>query len=85
LYYGNKQTKILPNLLLIIVLFAALVYYFYRSTKLPPKNKLWAGMAKETASNRNATTSLIGWVEIKADNVEESTTIEIEKTLSQKP
>jgi hypothetical protein len=28
---------------------------FYRSTKIATQNKLWAGMAKETASNRHAT------------------------------
>ena len=88
LYYGNSELlnklKFYPiALLLIIVLFAALVYYFYRSTKIATQNKLWAGMAKETAHQIGTPlSSLIGWVEIlKADNVEESTTIEIEKDI----
>ena len=70
-------------LLLIIVLFAALVYYFYRSTKIATQNKLWAGMAKETAHQIGTPlSSLIGWVEIlKSDNVDESTTLEIEKDI----
>jgi hypothetical protein len=39
-------------------------------------------MAKETAHQIGTPLSLIGWVEIlKADNIEESTTLEIEKTL----
>ena len=52
-YYGNSallnKLKYYPiALVLIIVLFAALVYNFYRSTKMATQNKLWAGMAKET-------------------------------------
>lgn len=88
LYYGNSallnKLKYYPiALLLIIVLFAALVYYFYRSTKIATQNKLWAGMAKETAHQIGTPlSSLIGWVEIlKADNVEESITLEIEKDI----
>jgi two-component system, sporulation sensor kinase D len=88
LYYGNSallnKLKYYPvALLLIIVLFAAVVYYFYRSTKIATQNKLWAGMAKETAHQIGTPlSSLIGWVEIlKADNVEESITVEIEKDI----
>ncbi|MBU0940481.1 MAG: HAMP domain-containing histidine kinase [Bacteroidetes bacterium] len=88
LYYGNSallnKLKYYPiALLLIIVLFAALVYYFYRSTKIATQNKLWAGMAKETAHQIGTPlSSLIGWVEIlKADNVDESITKEIEKDI----
>jgi hypothetical protein len=35
--------------MLIIVLFAALVYYFYRSTKIATQNKLWLEWPKKTA------------------------------------
>jgi two-component system, sporulation sensor kinase D len=47
------------------------------------QNKLWAGMAKETAHQIGTPlSSLIGWLEIlKLDNVDESTTIEIEKDI----
>jgi signal transduction histidine kinase len=70
-------------LLLIIVLFGALVYNFYKSTKMATQNKLWAGMAKETAHQIGTPlSSLIGWVELlKAENVDESTTLEIEKDI----
>lgn len=88
LYYGNSallnKLKYYPiALLLIIVLFSALVYYFYRSTKNATQNKLWAGMAKETAHQIGTPlSSLIGWVEIlKVDNVAESITSEIEKDI----
>ncbi|WP_188048926.1 PAS domain-containing sensor histidine kinase [Flavobacterium sp. GP15] len=88
LYYGNSsllnKLKYYPvALVLIIVLFGGLVYNFYRSTKMATQNKLWAGMAKETAHQIGTPlSSLIGWVEIlKSEAVEESTTIEIEKDI----
>ena len=88
LYYGNSallnKLKYYPiALVLIIVLFAGLVYNFYRSTKMATQNKLWAGMAKETAHQIGTPlSSLIGWVEIlKADDVPESTIVEIEKDI----
>lgn len=89
LYYGNSsllnKLKYYPiTLLLIIFLFGALVYNFYRSTKMATQNKLWAGMAKETAHQIGTPlSSLIGWLEImKADNVDETTITEIEKDIN---
>ena len=88
LYYGNSsllnKLKYYPvALLLIIFLFAIVIYNFYRSTKLATQNKLWAGMAKETAHQIGTPlSSLIGWLEImKADNVDETTVSEIEKDI----
>ena len=89
LYYGNSKLlnslKYYPiALLLIIVLFGGVVYNFYRSTKMATQNKLWAGMAKETAHQIGTPlSSLIGWLEImKADNVDETTITEIEKDIN---
>ncbi|MEI7508171.1 MAG: HAMP domain-containing sensor histidine kinase [Flavobacterium sp.] len=89
LYYGNSsllnKLKYYPiALFLIIVLFGALVYNFYRSTKMATQNKLWAGMAKETAHQIGTPlSSLIGWLEImKADNVDPTTISEIEKDIN---
>lgn len=86
LYYGNSallnKLKYYPiALLLIIFLFAALIYNFYRSTKIATQNKLWAGMAKETAHQIGTPlSSLIGWVEIlKTEEIDQSITSEIEK------
>ncbi len=88
LYYGNSsllnKLKYYPiALLLIIVLFGALVYNFYRSTRMATQNKLWAGMAKETAHQIGTPlSSLIGWLEImKADNVDQTIVTEIEKDI----
>ena len=89
LYYGNSplltKLKYYPiALLLIIILFGAVVYNFYRATKMSTQNKLWAGMAKETAHQIGTPlSSLIGWLEIlKLDNVEPSTIEEIEKDIN---
>ncbi|KQO34683.1 histidine kinase [Flavobacterium sp. Leaf82] len=87
-YYGNSallnKLKYYPvALLLIIFLFAALIYNFYRSTKMATQNKLWAGMAKETAHQIGTPlSSLIGWVEIlKTEEIDPSITTEIEKDI----
>jgi two-component system, sporulation sensor kinase D len=89
LYYGDSallnKLKYYPiALVLIIVLFGALVYNFYKSTKMATQNKLWAGMAKETAHQIGTPlSSLIGWLEImKADHVDPTTISEIEKDIS---
>jgi len=54
LYYGDSEIlsklKYYPlALLLIIILFGTVVYLFYSSNKNAAQNKLWTGMAKETA------------------------------------
>ncbi|MCL9768832.1 HAMP domain-containing histidine kinase [Flavobacterium sp. HXWNR69] len=88
-YYGNSpllnKLKYYPiALLLIIILFGAVVYNFYRATKMATQNKLWAGMAKETAHQIGTPlSSLIGWLEIlKMENIDESTIVEIEKDIN---
>lgn len=89
LYYGNSEVlnklKYYPlALLLIIFLFAAVVYFFYRSSKIATENKLWSGMAKETAHQIGTPlSSLIGWNEIlKTENVNPEYIAEIEKDIS---
>ena len=89
LYYGNSpllnKLKYYPlALLLIIVLFGAVVYFFYRSSKTAAENKLWSGMAKETAHQIGTPlSSLIGWTEIlKIEKVNPEYIIEIEKDIS---
>jgi hypothetical protein len=69
-YYGDSpmltKLKYYPlALILIIILFIAVIYFFYRTTKSSEQNKLWAGMAKETAHQIGTPlSSLIGWTEI---------------------
>ncbi len=88
IYYGNSplinKLKYYPlALLLIIVLFAAVVYFFYRSSKIAAQNKLWTGMAKETAHQIGTPlSSLIGWTEIlRSEDVNPSYLLEIEKDI----
>jgi two-component system, sporulation sensor kinase D len=84
--YGNSELlnklKYYPlALVLIIILFAAVAYFFYRSTKVATQNKLWTGMAKETAHQIGTPlSSLIGWTEIlRSENVNPDYIKEIEK------
>lgn len=88
IYYGDSplltKIKYYPiGLLLIIFLFIGVVYFFYTTTKSSEQNKLWAGMAKETAHQIGTPlSSLIGWAEIlKEENVNKSYILEIEKDI----
>ncbi|MFK7050555.1 HAMP domain-containing sensor histidine kinase [Flavobacterium columnare] len=88
LYYMDSallsQLKYYPMALItIILLFGALVYNYYRTNKISTQNKLWAGMAKETAHQIGTPlSSLMGWIEImKADQIDENIVSEIEKDL----
>jgi signal transduction histidine kinase len=88
LYYGNSnlliKLKYYPiALLLIIILFALLIFNYYRTDKYATQNKLWAGMAKETAHQIGTPlSSLMGWLEImKSDNAQNEMIQEIEKDI----
>lgn len=89
LYYGNSpllnKLKYYPlALLLIILLFAAVVYFFYKSSKTADQNKLWTGMAKETAHQIGTPlSSLVGWTEIlRSEHVNPEYLVEIEKDIT---
>jgi len=89
LYYGNSEVlnklKYYPiALLLIIFLFAAVIFFFFKTNKAAEQNKLWAGMAKETAHQIGTPLSaLLGWNELlKAENVNPDITQEISKDIS---
>ncbi|PHX62471.1 MAG: two-component sensor histidine kinase [Flavobacteriales bacterium] len=88
-YYGDSpilnKLKYYPiALLLVVFLFGGVVYNFYRATKMATQNKLWAGMAKETAHQIGTPlSSLIGWLELlKLENVDENTIDEIQKDIN---
>lgn len=88
-YYGNSEVieniKYYPlALALIMLLFGAVIWFFYRSTKVGEQNKLWAGMAKESAHQIGTPlSSLIGWTTIlKETNVDPSYITEIEKDIT---
>ncbi|MBC8455525.1 MAG: HAMP domain-containing histidine kinase [Flavobacteriales bacterium] len=88
LYYGNStvinKLKYYPlALLLIIFLFGSVVYFFYKSSKTATLNKLWSGMAKETAHQiATPLSSIMGWIEIlKNKNVDDNYIDEIQKDI----
>jgi two-component system, sporulation sensor kinase D len=86
IYYKNsdlldKLTYYPLAFLLILVLFLAVIYLFYSSNKAAETNKLWTGMAKETAHQIGTPlSSLLGWIAIlKIEKVDETYIAEIEK------
>lgn len=88
LYYGNSEVlnklKYYPlALLLIIFLFGAVIFFFFRTNRASEQNKLWAGMAKETAHQIGTPlTSLLGWNELlKSEDINPEVTQEIAKDI----
>jgi hypothetical protein len=85
IYYRNSdlltKLKYYPiALILILFLFASVIYLFFKSSKVAEQNKLWTGMAKETAHQIGTPlSSLLGWIEIlRLENTNENTIKEIE-------
>ena len=68
-FYGNTNIitllRFFPVIsLLIILIFFSLSYITYNSSRRDEQNKVWIGMAKETAHQLGTpTTSLLGWLE----------------------
>lgn len=88
IYYGNSpiinKIKYYPAaLILIIFLFFLALYFFYQTSKSSEQNRLWAGMAKETAHQIGTPlSSLVGWTEIlKSEQVNPEYISEIEKDI----
>lgn len=80
----NKLTYYPMALLLILLLFLSVVYLFFNSNKVAEQNKLWTGMAKETAHQIGTPlSSLLGWIEIlRSENVNKNYILEIEKDIN---
>lgn len=72
------------GLLLILLLFGTIIYLVFQQNKIAEQNKLWAGMAKETAHQIGTPlSSMLGWVELlRLENTDESIVKEIEKDVS---
>jgi hypothetical protein len=80
----NKLTYYPLTLILILFLFLTVVYMFYSSNKASETNKLWTGMAKETAHQIGTPlSSLLGWIAIlKMEKVDDKYVEEIEKDVN---
>ncbi|MFK5983339.1 MAG: HAMP domain-containing sensor histidine kinase [Flavobacteriaceae bacterium] len=88
IYFGNSpiinKIKYYPAfLILIMLLFFFAIYFFFRTAKAAEQNKLWAGMAKETAHQIGTPlSSLVGWTEIlRSENVNPEYILEMEKDI----
>jgi len=77
----NKLSYYPLTLILILSLFLALIYMMFTSSKIAEQNKLWTGMAKETAHQIGTPlSSLLGWIAIlKMENINDKYVNEIEK------
>jgi signal transduction histidine kinase len=80
----NKLTYYPIALILILMLFLSVIYLFYNSNKAAETNKLWTGMAKETAHQIGTPlSSLLGWIAIlKMEKVDDKYVEEIEKDVA---
>ncbi len=88
IYYGNSdilnKLKYYPmTIAIIIFLLIGVIYFFFTTSHAGKQNKLWAGMAKETAHQIGTPlSSLVGWNEIlKTENVNPEYLQEIEKDI----
>ncbi len=79
----NKLTYYPLALILILILFLSLIYMMFVSSKIAEQNKLWTGMAKETAHQIGTPlSSLLGWIAIlKQEKVDDQYVVEIEKDI----
>jgi signal transduction histidine kinase len=76
----DKLTYYPIALILILLLFLTVIYMLFSSNKIAEQNRLWTGMAKETAHQIGTPlSSLLGWIAIlKAENISEKYVDEIE-------
>lgn len=88
-YYRNSDllyrlTYYPLALVLILGLFLSVIYLFFRTNKIAEQNKLWTGMAKETAHQIGTPlSSLLGWIAIlRTQNVSTEYVDEIEKDVN---
>ena len=89
IYYGNSpaitKIKYYPVILFVIlILFYSALVFFYNTSKSAEQNKLWAGMAKETAHQIGTPlSSLVGWTELLKDqDIPENYITEIENDIN---
>ncbi|MDA9972051.1 HAMP domain-containing histidine kinase [Flavobacteriaceae bacterium] len=88
LYYGDSLLLVKLQyyplaLLLIIFLFGGLLYFFFQTNKASEQNRLWAGMAKETAHQIGTPlSSLMGWIDLlKEQNIAPASIEEMQKDI----
>lgn len=89
IFYG--QSALLKSLyyfpyvqLLVITTFILMAFIAFRSSKLDEQNRVWIGLAKETAHQLGTpTSSLLGWIEyLRTQAVDQSAVEEMNKDLA---
>lgn len=88
-YYTNSSLlnllKFFPAIIIVlIILFFAFSYWYFKTIRDTEKSFLWAGMAKETAHQIGTPlSSLMGWIEIlKLEDIDQTPIEEIEKDVN---
>lgn len=89
IFYGQsallKQLYYFPYIqLLVITAFILLGFIAFRSSKHDEQNRVWIGLAKETAHQLGTpTSSLLGWIEfLRTQNIDQSVVEEMSKDLA---
>ena len=89
IFYGKsallKSLYYFPYVqILVITAFIALGFIAFRSSKHDEQNRVWIGLAKETAHQLGTpTSSLLGWIEyLRAQPVDQSAVDEMQKDLT---
>lgn len=89
IFYG--QSHLLKSLyyfpyiqILVIFIFGVMVFITFRSTKQDEQNRVWIGLAKETAHQLGTpTSSLLGWIEyLRSQGVDPEAVGEMQKDLT---
>ncbi len=89
IFYG--KSRLLKSLywfpyaqILVVTVFIVLGFIAFRSTKLDEQNRVWIGLAKETAHQLGTpTSSLLGWIEyLRSQPVDPSAVEEMNKDLT---
>ncbi|MBQ1201561.1 MAG: HAMP domain-containing histidine kinase [Alistipes sp.] len=89
IFYGRSTTLVMLYFfpfvqMIVIIAFVVLLFVAFRSSKQDEQNRVWIGLAKETAHQLGTpTSSLLGWIEyLKDQNVDPLAVEEMEKDLS---
>ena len=89
IFYG--KSRLLKSLyyfpyvqILVIFIFGVMIFITFRSTKQDEQNRVWIGLAKETAHQLGTpTSSLLGWIEyLRSQGVDPDAVNEMQKDLT---
>ena len=89
IFYGHSSTLLMLYIfpfaqMIVIIAFVIMLFVAFRSSKQDEQNRVWIGLAKETAHQLGTPiSSLLGWVEyLRSMNVDESAVTEMNKDLT---